>query len=512
MSTDHIDKLIDAYHHNQLSADIRRNVELHIKSCPHCARLLFDTQRLNQQLGPTLHAALGRPAPPPLLRYKIRAALQARQKSRRFAFNWTIPGQIFNTIGTVAVMALLAFGLFAVIQGQIPGLPPLAEFTPIESGASSRNVATARPAPGPTPTPQAVTPSRPLRPHYNSLGDTLTLPASPTARTVAASSPVLPGPLSQMMNNDTTTAGQPEPEKESVIQNNSAPTQPTGTLVFGLYNPNAQMYEVHLINPDGSNHRWFPLSSISEPALHPVTKNKLAFRAWGEPASERSLFSSDLSGEQAKSITNFWEDAQPDWSPTENRIIFASQRESDRRWRLYTAWGDGSLEVNLRREGKSPTFAPDGYRFVFESCDEAGNFCGLWLGDLEHSEYDSKPILTDTMAKSPDWSPVNEQIAYMTNPNGDWDLYLVNSDGSKARPINNDPANDGLPAWSPDGKWLAFVSDRGEEWGLWVLRLSSGELHQVVAFDSGSLTPPNDPPYNEHGERYWWDEQLSWGP
>src|SRR5690606_5111139 len=106
-----------------------------------------------------------------------------------------------------------------------------------------------------------------------------------------------------------------------------------------------------------------------------------------------------------------------------------SQRESDRRWRLYTVWGDGSAERNLRREGRSPTFAPDGYRFAFESCNQRGEDCGLWVGDLEHSEYESKLLLNDPLAKSPDWSPTGEEIVYMANPNENWDLYLVSSDG-----------------------------------------------------------------------------------
>ena len=505
MSTDHIDKLIDAYHNNQLSANARRNVELHIKNCPYCARLLFDTQRLNKQLGPTLRAALGRPSLPLRLRPKVRTALQSQQRLRRFSLNWTFPGQLFNAIGTVAVMALLAFGAFAVIQGQIPGLTPLVEFVPAQPGASSQSEPTAIPLFSSTPTNQLMAQTQPQRSNHNSLGDTLILPAPSTLKEkeTGASNP---------FNDNPPAFNQETPETARDVQNIGEPTLPRGTLAFGLYSPQVQMYEVHLINPDGSNHRWFPLGGVSEPALHPVIKNKLAFRAWSEPTSPRSLFSSDMSGKRAESITDFWEDAQPDWSPTENRIIFASQRESDRRWRLYTAWGDGSLEVNLRREGKSPTFAPDGYRFAFESCAETGDSCGLWLGDLEHSENDSKPILTDPLAKSPDWSPVSEEIAYMTNLDGNWDIYTVKSDGDHIQRLTDNPANDGLPAWSPDGKWLAFVSDRGRTWGIWLLHLSSGKLHQLITFEDSNLISPNYQPYNEHGERYWWDEQLSWGP
>jgi TolB protein len=282
---------------------------------------------------------------------------------------------------------------------------------------------------------------------------------------------------------------------------------PAGTIAFAFFNkaPGRQVYEIHLISPDGSNHRLFPLDGVSEPALRPG--QQLAYRAYSEPTSPRSLLSSNLEAEKPHRVGGFWEDAQPDWSPTEDRLIFASQREMDRHWRLYTSWGDGSAEINLRREGKSPTFAPDGFRFAFEGCDDTGNRCGLWIGDLKNSEYGSKPFLEDPLVKAPDWSPVADQIAYMANPGGNWDLYLVDSNGDNIRRLTDDAAIDGLPAWSPDGLWLAFLSDRGGNWGIWLLHVASGETRQVFSFDGGIFTPPNRPPY---GQRDWYDEQISW--
>jgi hypothetical protein len=288
----------------------------------------------------------------------------------------------------------------------------------------------------------------------------------------------------------------------------AGPELPNGKIAFSIFNaaPDRQFYETHLIQPNGRNHLIFPLGGVSEPALSADGK-QMAFRAWSEPTSPRSLLSSDLEGVPPHRVGGFWEDAQPDWSPTEYRLIFASQREVDRRWRLYTSWGDGTNETNLRREGRSPTFAPDGYRFAFESCDETGNRCGLWLGDLENSEYDSHPFLADPLARSPDWSSVGEQIAYMANPGGNWDLYLVESGGGNVRRLTTNPAVDGLPVWSPEGAWLAFLSNRGGEWGIWLLHVETGHTRQVTSLPGASFTPPERSPY---GQRDWTDEQLSW--
>jgi dipeptidyl aminopeptidase/acylaminoacyl peptidase len=290
---------------------------------------------------------------------------------------------------------------------------------------------------------------------------------------------------------------------------------PSGIIAYALYNPTPgiQAYETHFISPDGSNYRRYPLRDVSEPSLHPTENDfPLAIRTWEEKSHPRRLMSSNLEATKQDIVAEFWEDGQPDWSPIENRIIFASQRESDRRWRLYSAWGDGSLEENLQREGRAPTFAPDGSRFAFEGCDNTGNKCGLWTGRLYDKEYGFKLFLENRTAKSPDWSPNTEEIAYMAKSANSWNLYLINSDGSNNLLLTDDSSNDGLPAWSPDGQWLAFVSDRGGSWGLWILHVKSQQLHQVTAFETGSLAAPSRLPYNEHEEHHWWDEQISWGP
>jgi Tol biopolymer transport system component len=95
----------------------------------------------------------------------------------------------------------------------------------------------------------------------------------------------------------------------------------------------------------------------------------------------------------------------------------------------------------------------------------------------------------------------------MANPHGNWDLYVVNIDGSNVRRLTTHPAVDGLPVWSPDGEWLAFLSNRGGVWGIWLLHVDSGDIRQVVELSGATFTPPAGSPY---GQRNWWDEQLSW--
>ncbi len=519
MPIKHVTKQIEAYLDKQLSPKEVEAFEDHISICPTCAYRLFAAQRITNELTPLLKNKLGQPTPPSRLHQQVRGVWLTERASRRF--NWALPGKMLNAVGTIAVVGVMAFGVMAVTQGQF-GI----ETEPI-SNAESASLVDLGGRPTPIPTPaiafEETQPSLSVvspTPGVNSLGDTIAIVSDKVQRepiSVSVDEPQVSERAERPDHVQTTNSSGMRSEPPMLLDttgktpSRQRPIPPEGTIAFALYNPHLQFYETHFINTDGSNLQKFELPGVSEPALVDRGNGdfQIAYRAWGDPTAPRALGTSASSGQFSTAVTDFWEDAQADWSPTENRIIFASQRESDRYWRLYTAWGDGSMEVNLRREGKSPTFAPDGYRFAFESCDSwiNGYQCGLWLADLENSEHGASPLLLDSLAKAPDWSPTGEDIAYMANPNGNWDIYMVDSDGDNVRRLTHSSTIEGLPTWSSDGEWLAFVSDREDDWGIWMMHVDSGYTQSVITFDDVTLGPPERPPFDE---RYWWDEQLSW--
>jgi WD40 repeat protein len=54
----------------------------------------------------------------------------------------------------------------------------------------------------------------------------------------------------------------------------------------------------------------------------------------------------------------------------------------------------------------------------------------------------------------------NGKIAFMSGFNPDWEIFVINPDGSGAVALTNNSAHDGEPAWDPSGTRIAFISNR----------------------------------------------------
>ena len=308
---------------------------------------------------------------------------------------------------------------------------------------------------------------------------------------------------------------------------------PKGKIAFGFYNRALarRVWEIDIINADGSNRQVYRWNEVSEPAISPDGTH-LAFRGWAGDTGH-VLAVGPLSGERFWPLGGFQEDSSPDWSHDGSRLVFASQRESDRLWRMYTIHADGQKERILARAdrmplfGESPAWSYRDDRIIYKGCSPTGADCGLWFITLDGAV--SAPGIVDSTAIQPDASPSADRGVFASLMSGNWEIYTVNIDGSDLRQLTNHPAIDGLPTFSPDGEWIAFQSDRpgskaehpfeqgpsqgGQSteanWGIWLIRADGSDLHQIFAFDGGQMKANRlDLPY---GSRDWYDEQISWG-
>jgi Tol biopolymer transport system component len=61
------------------------------------------------------------------------------------------------------------------------------------------------------------------------------------------------------------------------------------------------------------------------------------------------------------------------------------------------------------------------------------------------------------------YSPDGKQILFVSDRDGDPDIYVMNADGSGVKQLTNAPGYDGGPFFSPDGAWIAYRTDRLEK-------------------------------------------------
>ncbi len=62
--------------------------------------------------------------------------------------------------------------------------------------------------------------------------------------------------------------------------------------------------------------------------------------------------------------------------------------------------------------------------------------------------------------RHPVWSPDGSKIAFESQRDGNWELYVMDSDGSNVVRLISNLRDDQYPAWSPDGTEIAFESNR----------------------------------------------------
>jgi tetratricopeptide (TPR) repeat protein len=237
---------------------------------------------------------------------------------------------------------------------------------------------------------------------------------------------------------------------------------------------------------------------LVEDALQPALRGdgqRLAFR--NVRGDQRGIGSYDPGTGLRLRFTNYAEDSFPSWNGEGNQLVFASDREGDRRWRIYTAWADGNDNGVSLGYGQDPQWHTGSNRIVFRGCDERGNSCGLWI--MNGSGGDRVPLTSIPGDAHPSWSPDGRYVVFMSQErSGNWEVYRVDVQSGAVLQLTTDANIDGLPAVSPDSSRVAFLSNRDGSWAIWIKPLNGGP-EQILAPITGEL--PN-----------WMEQKIQWVP
>jgi hypothetical protein len=85
-------------------------------------------------------------------------------------------------------------------------------------------------------------------------------------------------------------------------------------------------------------------------------------------------------------------------------------------------------------------------------------------------------------------SPDGTRRVY-TREDGDFEIWVSDADGSKARKLTDNKAHDSGPDWTPDGRRIVFYSNREGTSQIWIMDADGGNPKRLTDHETGAANP-----------------------
>jgi len=230
-----------------------------------------------------------------------------------------------------------------------------------------------------------------------------------------------------------------------------------------------------------------------------------------------AIFGADARGKHVRRLTKergnpsspkeLFFQLEPAWSPSGNKIAFASLRSGTSHIYVMHADGTGTRQLTRgKQDDDHPSWSPDGRRLVFAR--EGALFVVPAAGGQARRVGRGPGDAAD-----PAWSPDGRLIAYDYRRPGyaNRELYVMRADGTGIRQLTRLGQVSGYPAWSPDGRRIAFQSNaRFGRYQIYTIRADGTGLRQVTRSLGDIIQPAWSPSgeiaFSRDGE-IWIDDE-----
>ncbi len=181
-----------------------------------------------------------------------------------------------------------------------------------------------------------------------------------------------------------------------------------------------------------------------------------------------------ISGENIKLTDNVG--AEPQFSPTENRILFAAGD-------LYTISFNDTNNINLTNNDSIhvyPRYSPDGSKIVYMSKSYYYNNFNIWI--MDSNGHNKQKLTNDNDFNNyyPEFSPDGTKIVFQKPINGKGQIFIMNSNGTGIMNLTSNSNANFLPQFSQNGKKIIFHSTRDGNSEIYIMDLDGSDQRNLT--------------------------------
>jgi Tol biopolymer transport system component len=189
-------------------------------------------------------------------------------------------------------------------------------------------------------------------------------------------------------------------------------------------------------------------------------------------------------------------------SPDKSKIIFDNASNYDQNARIYSADPDGSNRILVHETpsnyGRTHGCAwlPSTDKIVFAVGPHNGNY-RLYVMNSDGTDLDSLGFFSaQNWPGGQPWWGMNykfytndgERIVFSANPNGNYDIYIQNIDGTGRTQLTTNNSDDVHPLIVSDDQEILFISDRSGTRSIWKMDIDGSNKTQITDDQGAEMT------------------------